>query len=292
MRASQGRRTLPPGTPDRILTLSARILARCSHAAETVVRESLGTPRAWRSAGCIGGVTLDLQPPETDPGRFRVWLFHRPDDRAPARRPARRGHSGEKPHPWWKVMCLTGVDYFSTLGYQPGIAVLAAGLLCPARDPRPGAAHPVRRAAGLPAGRRGEPARPGLDRDAGAAAAVLAGQAVRPRAARASPLTDFIITITLSAADASAHMVENPHVPGAPARPARSGSPSVLVALLGAVFLKGFTEAIGVAVGAGRRLPRAQRRGHRGRRRRRSSSDAPRGHRLDHRADRRARQPR
>jgi hypothetical protein len=58
--------------------------------------------------------------------------------------------------------------------------------------------------------------------------------------------TDFIITITLSAADATAHIIENPFTPHYLHHPV--GVTLFLIAILGAVFLKGFKEAIGIAV--------------------------------------------
>ena len=55
--------------------------------------------------------------------QFIDWLLE--EDRQSKEGP----YPQEKAHPthlWWQVMCLTGVDYFSTLGYQPGIAALGS----------------------------------------------------------------------------------------------------------------------------------------------------------------------
>src|SRR5215831_14381635 len=57
--------------------------------------------------------------------------------------------------------------------------------------------------------------------------------------------TDFIITMTLSAADAAAHFNQNPFVPDA--LKTQMGVTLILLSCLGIIFLKGFKEAIGIA---------------------------------------------
>ncbi|MFN3652339.1 MAG: hypothetical protein ACK47B_22415 [Armatimonadota bacterium] len=172
-----------------------------------------------------------------------AWLRH-------GGTPEEASHVHDAAKPWYLVLWLTGVDYFSTLGYQPGIALLAAGALSPFATALLvlftlfGALPVYYQVAGRSYVGQGSIAM--LER-------VLRGWrsklVILVMLGFAS--TAFIFTVTLSSADAALHIVENPLV-----EPYFHGGGQLwvtllLISLLTAVFLKGFSEAIGLAIAVG-----------------------------------------
>ena len=149
--------------------------------------------------------------------------------------------------PWYATLWLTGVDYFSSLGYAPGLAVMAAGYVAPlatlilvlvtflaavpvytfvAKHSSDGEGS-IKMVERLTTrwGRLGWLGK--------TIVLILLGFA----------MTDFVITITLSAADATHHVLENPALMNLLPHSPVTVTAGLIIGLC-LVFLKGFKEAI------------------------------------------------